>query len=277
MSDTSSGSKEDENGKARCRDDKAACISGGGGEYAMKCTLAHTLNALHFLGEIGSGSQAKGVKKSYPTRQRAAVMSDTSSGSKEDENGKARCRDDKAACISGGGGEYAMKCTLAHTLNALHFLGEIGPGSQAKGVKKSYPTRQRAAVMSDTSSGSKEDENGKARCRDDKAACISGRGGEYAMKCSHTHTLNALHFLGEIAPGSQAKGVKKSYPIRQRAAFTSNTSSGSKEDENGKASCGDDNCSGVGRGGYAVKCPHAHTSCKFSIFVGELGEGPLKE
>ena len=69
-----------------------------------------------------------------------------------------------------------MKCSLAHTLNALHFLGEIAPGSQAKGVKKSYPTRQRAAVMSDTSSGSKEDENGKARCRDDKAACISGGG-----------------------------------------------------------------------------------------------------
>ena len=156
--------------------------------------------------------------------------------------------------------------------------GEIAPGSQAKDVKKSYPTRQRAAVMSETSSGSKEDENGKARCRDDKAACISGGGrGGYAMKCSHVHTLNPLHFLGEIAPGSQAKGVKKSYPIRQRAAFTSNTSSGSKEDENGKASCGDDNCSGVGRGGYAVKCPHAHTSCKFSIFWGELGEGPLKE
>ena len=111
--------------------------------------------------------------------------------------------------------------------------GEIAPGSQAKGVKKSYPTHQRAAVKSDTSSSSKEDENGKARCRDDKAAYISGGGGGYAMKCSHAHTLNALNFLGEIAPGSQAKGVKKSYPICQRAAFTSNTSSGSKEDENG--------------------------------------------
>ena len=31
-------------------------------------------------------------------------MSDTSSGSKEDVNGKARYRDDKAPCISGGGG-----------------------------------------------------------------------------------------------------------------------------------------------------------------------------
>ena len=109
--------------------------------------------------------------------------------------------------------------------------GEIAPGSQAKGVKKSYPTRQRAAVKSDTctSSGSKEDENGKARCRDDKAACIrGGGGGRDAMKCSRAHTLSPLHFLGEISPGSQAKGVKKS------AAFTSDTSSGSK-DENGMA------------------------------------------
>ena len=38
------------------------------------------------------------------------------------------------------------------------FLGVIAPDSQAKDVKKSYPTRQRAAVMFDTSSGSKEDE-----------------------------------------------------------------------------------------------------------------------
>ena len=94
-------------------------------------------------------------------------MSDISSGSKEDENGKARCRDDKAACISGGGG-YAMKFSHAHTctLNPLHFLGEISPGSQAKGVKKSYPTCQKAAVMSDLSSDSKGDKNSKARCRD---------------------------------------------------------------------------------------------------------------
>ena len=31
-------------------------------------------------------------------------MSDTSSGSKKDENGKAKCRNDKAADCSGGGG-----------------------------------------------------------------------------------------------------------------------------------------------------------------------------
>ena len=95
---------------------------------------------------------------------------------------------------------------------------------------------------------------------------VSVEGVGDAMKCSHAHTLNPLRFLGEISPGSQANGVKKS------AAFMSNTSSGSKEDENGTciASCGDDNdnCSGVGRGGYALKCPHAHTSCTFSIFGG---------
>ena len=55
---------------------------------------------------------------------------------------------------------YIVHCIFSQ------FLGETAPGSQAKGVKKSYPTRQRAAVMSNSSSGSKEDENGKARCRD---------------------------------------------------------------------------------------------------------------
>ena len=158
--------------------------------------------------------------------------------------------------------------------------GEIAPGSQAKEVKKSYPTRQRAAVMSDTSSGTKEDENGKARCRGDKAADFS-RGGreEYAVKCSHAHALNPLNFLGEIAPGSQVKGVKKSYPTRQRAAFMSNTSSGSKEDENGKASCGDDiaaDCSGGGEGWICCEVP----PCTYILYplnflggVGPMGEG----
>ena len=59
--------------------------------------------------------------------------------------------------------------TRAHTVlvhcTFSQFLGEIAPGSQAKDVKKFYPTRQRAAIMSDISSGSKEDENGKARYR----------------------------------------------------------------------------------------------------------------
>ena len=48
-----------------------------------------------------------------------------------------------------------LHCTFSQ------FLGEIAPGSQAKDVKKFYPTRQRAAIMSDISSGSKKDENGK--------------------------------------------------------------------------------------------------------------------
>ena len=72
--------------------------------------------------------------------------------------------------------------------------------------------------MSDTSFDSKENENGKARCGDDKAACISGGVGGFAMKCFHAHTLNPL-YLGEIAPGSQAKGVKKSYPNSSKSSF----------------------------------------------------------
>jgi hypothetical protein len=52
---------------------------------------------------IAPGPKAKGVKKSYPTCQRAAVMSDTSSSS-EDENGKARCRNDEVVYLLGGGG-----------------------------------------------------------------------------------------------------------------------------------------------------------------------------
>ena len=130
------------------------------------------------LGEVAPGSRAKDAKKSYPTCQRAAVMSDTSSGSEEDETGKAKCRDEKAADFSGGGrGEYAVKCPHAHILNPFNFLGETAPGSRAKDVQKSYPTRQRATAMSNTSSGSKEDGNGKARCRDETAADFSGGGG----------------------------------------------------------------------------------------------------
>ena len=71
---------------------------------------------------IAPGSQVKDVKKSYPTRQRATVMSDTSSGSKEDENGKARRRNDKAADCSGGGrGGYAVKCSPGRPMHANEY------------------------------------------------------------------------------------------------------------------------------------------------------------
>ena len=56
------------------------------------------------------------------------------------------------------------------------ILGEVAPGSRAKDVKKSYLTRQRAAAMSNTSSGSKENGKGKARCRNGFPDCSEGMG-----------------------------------------------------------------------------------------------------
>ena len=69
-----------------------------------------------------------------------------------------------------------MKCPHARTLNPFNYLGDVTPGSRAKDVKKSYPTRQRAAAMSNMSPDSKEDENGKARCIDETAADFSAGG-----------------------------------------------------------------------------------------------------